>query len=538
MLDPSSEPLIINVERNENEHENELDHEITHISTSRLLEKNLHRPGLYMCLLALSAGISGLLFGYDTGVISSTIVGIRSSLGHPLTTLDKSLITSMTSFFALLVSPASGLLADKYGRKSVILVADLAFFIGALIQAFASSVGVMIIGRSVVGLAIGAGSFVAPLYITELSPAPFRGSLVIVSILFVTLGQVIAYVIGWLFVEVDNAATGWRWIVGLGAVPAIIQSIIMLGMPDTPRWLVMRNRSSEARTVMIKVFGSGTEVSYLVDLILRDIESEVNELEKAKKGSIGSEVITSWAYFLAWLRHTSSELFCVDANRKALMIACLLQSFQELCGFNSLMYFSATIFTLLGFESPTFTSLSVACTNFIFTCLSLLLVDRIGRRRILLYSIPFMFIGLLLCSAGFSYIPDLVSLSGPEAKNISGNNMNSLSSPDKAALVVLVSIVIFVSSYAVGLGTVPWLQSELFPLPVRALGSSISTSTNWATNFLVGLTFLPMTEIFTPTGTFIFYSGVCIIGWLAIWRLYPERNGFGLEDVRVPITES
>ncbi|RKF61783.1 Myo-inositol transporter 2 [Erysiphe neolycopersici] len=529
MIDASSEPLILNAERDDKGPEND---EIDQNSTSLLLEKNLRRPGLYMCLLALSAGISGLLFGYDTGVISSTLVGIRSSLGHPLTTFDKSLITSMTSFSALIISPVSGLLADTYGRKTVILAADLAFFIGAIIQAFAASVGIMIIGRSVIGLAIGAGSFVAPLYITELSPSPFRGSLVIVSILFVTFGQMIAYVIGWLFVEVNNTATGWRWIVGLGAVPAILQSIIMLGMPDTPRWLVMKNRSSEARTVMINVFGPGTEISCLVDLILEDIEAEVNELENAKKSSIGREVISNRAYWLARLKHTSSELFCVDANRKALMIACVLQGFQELCGFNSLMYFSATIFTLLGFDSPAFTSLSVACTNFVFTCVSLLLVDRVGRRRTLLYSIPFMASGLLFCSVGFSYIPDLVSLSDLKVNVMSNNTMSSSFKPDIAALVVLISIVIFVGSYAVGMGTIPWLQSELFSLHVRALGSSLSTSTNWATNFLVGLTFLPMIETLTPSGTFIFYSGICMLGWVAIWRLYPERMGYGLEKMK------
>lgn len=532
MIDASSEPLIPNAERNDNELENESDSVIDHVSTSLLLEKNLRRPGLYICLLALSAGISGLLFGYDTGVISSTLVGIHSSLGHPLTTLDKSLITSMTSFSALIISPVSGLLADTYGRKSVILVADLAFFIGAIIQAFATSVGIMIIGRSVVGLAIGAGSFVAPLYITELSPSPFRGSLVIVNILFVTFGQMIAYIIGWLFVEVDTAATGWRWIVGLGAVPAIVQSLIMLGMPDTPRWLIMKNRSSEARTVMTKVFGSGTEISSLVDLILKDIEIEVNELEKAKKISIGREVISSKAYWLARLKYTSSQLFCVDANRKALIIACVLQGFQELCGFNSLMYFSATIFTLLGFDSPTFTSLSVACTNFIFTCVSLLLVDRVGRRRILLYSIPFMALGLLFCSVGFGYIPDLVSLSDLKVKVTSSSSMSSSFTSDIAALVVLLSIVMFVSSFAVGLGTIPWLQSELFSLQVRALGSSLSTSTNWGTNFLVGLTFLPMIEFLSLSGTFIFYSGICIVGWATIWRLYPERMGYGLEEMK------
>jgi len=157
-------------------------------------------------------------------VISATLVSINSSLGHPLTTLDKSLITSATALFALLVSPVSGVLADRLGRKRVVLLADLAFILGAVIQAVASTVPAMIGGRSIVGLAVGAGSFAAPLYISELSPAPFRGRLMTLNVLFITVGQVVAYVVGWLFVQWGNQNTAWRWIVGLGAVPAGVQS--------------------------------------------------------------------------------------------------------------------------------------------------------------------------------------------------------------------------------------------------------------------------------------------------------------------------
>lgn len=156
-------------------------------------------------------------------------MSVGSSLNRRvLTTLDKSLITSSTSLFALLVSPISGLLADGLGRKRVILIADALFVLGALWQALSTTVWGMILGRSIIGLAVGSASFVTPLYISEIAPAQWRGRLVTVSSLFITGGQVVAYLIGWAFSQVNG---GWRWMVGLGAVPAILQLLALLFMP-------------------------------------------------------------------------------------------------------------------------------------------------------------------------------------------------------------------------------------------------------------------------------------------------------------------
>ena len=268
----------------------------------------------------------------DTGVISATLVSINSSLGHALTTLDKSLVTSATALFALLVSPISGVLADLLGRKRVILLADAAFVLGAVLQAVASSVPAMIIGRSIVGLAVGAGSFVAPLYIAELSPAPFRGRLITVNILFVTLGQVVAYITGWAFVQWGDQNTGWRWMVGLGAVPAVIQCLIMLIMPETPRWLVKVGREDEAKNVLNRVFGRGIDVQRMVDGVLRGIKTKVREEEEAVKGRRRSGQKKSRNWF-SGIKDTWDELFRVGGNRRALTIACLLQGLQQLCGF-------------------------------------------------------------------------------------------------------------------------------------------------------------------------------------------------------------
>ncbi|KAG4440699.1 hypothetical protein IFR05_003845 [Cadophora sp. M221] len=526
MADSAEEPLMRHASADETE--DNLDVDLSDVSL--LLEKNLRNPGIFVWLLTFSAGISGLLFGYDTGVISATLVSINSSLGHSLTTLDKSLITSATALFALLISPVSGILADRLGRKRVVLLADLAFILGAVVQAIASSVPVMIAGRSVVGIAVGAGSFAAPLYISELSPAPFRGRLMTLNVLFITVGQVVAYVVGWLFVQWGNENTAWRWIVGLGAVPAGVQMITMAIMPETPRWLVMVNRHDDARRVLNKVFGSGVEIQQMADRVLKGIEEEVREEEEAKRGRQRGQTKKERDSWLAAAKDNWIELFRIPGNRRALTIACLLQGLQQLCGFNSLMYFSATIFTILGFESPTLTSLVVAITNFIMTCAALFLIDRIGRRRILLSSIPIMAIGLLLCALGFIFIR-LPSDFNSTTSSVSIAARDEIPLSERtASMLVLTSVMLYVGSYALGLGNVPWMQSELFPLNVRSLGSGISTSTNWGANFIVGLTFLPMMVFFTPPWTFVIYAVVCIAGWVLILCIYPETKGLSLEE--------
>jgi SP family myo-inositol transporter-like MFS transporter 13 len=195
------------------------------------------------------------------------------------------------------------------------------------------------------------------------------------------------------------------------------------------------------------------------------------------------------------------------------------------------MYFSATIFTTLGFSSPTLTSMSVAITNFLMTCAALVLIDRVGRRRILLYSIPIMSLGLLLCAVGFYFITLPADLNSGNPSSTATAWAEVPLKERAAPLLVLASVMLYVGAYALGLGNVPWMQSELFPLNVRSLGSGLSTSTNWGANFVVGLTFLPMMEWFTPGWTFFIYAGVCAGGWICIWRIYPETNGLSLEEV-------
>lgn len=262
----------------------------------------------------------------STGVISSTLVSIGPDLSRPLTNLDKSLITSCTSLFALIASPLAGILADKLGRKGVIVVADVLFIIGALWQAIATSVWGMIGGRSIVGLAVGSASLVVPLYISELSPSTFRGGLVTLSILFVTLGQVVAYTAGWML---SSKPHGWRWMVGLGAAPAALQFVLLIFLPETPRWLVKNGDTQLARVVLSKVYGGAISI---VEKVLRAIDKEIEEEEAASKQNLAFVPGRSVTWFNL-IQSAFTELFRIGGNRRALTIACLLQGLQQLCGF-------------------------------------------------------------------------------------------------------------------------------------------------------------------------------------------------------------
>lgn len=352
-------------------------------------------------------------------------------------------------------------------------------------------------------------------YISELAPSELRGRLVTILSLFITGGQVVAYVIGWLFSYMPG---GWRWIVGLGVVPALGQLALLAFLPESPRWLVQAGRGLQAKAVLIKVFGSDPHAERKATKVLRAIEDDVSE-ETAELGSIKTSGLNK-------AKRTLIELCGVGGNRRALIIAMMLQALQQLCGFNSLMYFSATIFQSLSFSSPTLTSLAVAGTNFLFTLLAFSLIDRIGRRRILLLSIPFMIIALLCCALSFYGLDSTHSLS------LSDRDQSESSESTSIPLLILLFITLYTAAYAVGLGNVPWQQSELFPLSVRSLGSALATATNWGSNFVVGLTFLSMMETLSPGWTFVVYALVCTIGLGFVWLIYPEMSGLSLEEVK------
>lgn len=330
----------------------------------------------------------------------------------------------------------------------------------------------------------------------------------------------VAYIVGWLFSSMNG---GWRWIVGIGAFPAFFQLAIVVLLPETPRWLVQAGLESRAKTVLTKIYQDCPGCDTVVDRVLRNINGEIVQ-EASELGQIKTHGTRP-----RWLHDTiqRGQQLLHGGNRRALIIAMMLQAAQQLCGFNSLMYFSATIFSSLSFSSPTLTSLSVAMTNFLFTLLAFVLIDKIGRRRILLYSIPAMVIALFVCALSFSSMDGTWNSQTPMRRQENHDGTNSL-----MPFAILLCLTVYTAAYALGLGNVPWQQSELFPLNVRSLGSGLATATNWGSNFIIGLTFLPMMEWISPSWTFALYALICVAAWAAVWAIYPEMSGLGLEEVK------
>ncbi|EEB09308.1 myo-inositol transporter Itr1 [Schizosaccharomyces japonicus yFS275] len=458
------------------------------------------RVSKWIWVLALAAGISGLLFGYDTGVISGALVVINKDLGHTLSYGDKEFITSATSLGALMGGVIAGTLADFMGRRPVISVGAVIIIVGSIVQVTAHGLWHMIVGRFVIGWGVGLASLIVPLYLSELAPAKFRSRLVIVYVLMITLGQVIAYAIDAAF---EYHKAGWRWMVGLAIVPAVIQIFVMLWLPESPRFLVKREHKERARKIISKIYPEAHPY---------EVENKIRLIQEGVRDPFTG---TRFQRFVK----SAKELFLRASNLRSLFIACALQGMQQLSGFNSLMYFSSTIFEIVGFHNPIATGLIIAGTNFIFTIIAFVVVDRLGRRLLLLITMWGMIIGLVVCAIAFHYLPQ------DSAGNYTAGSSNVW------AIIILISMIVYVASYASGLGNLPWQQSELFPMSVRALGSGLATSTNWAGNLAIGATFLTLMNAITPTGTFALYSGICLLGWIIFVFCYPELTDYTIEEI-------
>lgn len=476
------------------------------IGNAAAIEKRKMAP--LVVILTLLTSFCGFMFGYDTGYISGALVVVGTDLGgKELTSGNKEFITSATSLGALIASVLSGTLADLFGRKWVITGANVLFIAGAIMQVCAHSLWVMIGGRFVMGWGVGIASLVAPLYISEMAPSRMRGRLVVINVIAITGGQLIAYAIGAGLSKVNN---GWRIMVGLSMIPSAVQMIMFVFMPETPRYLVSRGNITQARAVLQKIYlnASDPELNDKVEDLVMYTRDETQEG-------------TSW---MARTFKSLKDLHCVPANFRALVITCGLQGIQQFSGWNSLMYFSATVFQSVGFSNPTAVSIIISGTNFVFTLVAFLIIDKVGRRRLLLFTLWGMALGLVLNAIAFHFLPAFDAVD-------SGNTPIT-----GWAVVVIISMLIYAAFYGTGIGNVPWQQAEMFPMEVRGIGSSFATATNWAGSLVVSATFLTMLHNITPTGTFAFYAGLCVVGEIFVYFLYPETAGLSIEEVQELLT--
>lgn len=439
--------------------------------------------------------VGGLLFGYDTGLVSGLLVLIGDDLGgQPLTRNEKEAVTAVTSALALLGAVAAGGLADRFGRRPAIGISCAVFVAAAACMALSSSVASMLVGRATVGLAVGVASTTVPVYIAEVAPSRYRGRLVTLNSVATTGGQVVAYLTG---VVCSHIPHGWRVLVGVSAAPALFFLGAMAFLPESPRFLLHAGHPERAERALSALYPHLDAAALHRLLVLQGGEA-VEDHEPLMASS-------SRRHALQMQSKTTRATWNASTIR-ALVVACGVMAAQQLCGFNSLMYYSATVFADLGFADPVAASLVVALTNFAFTFVAVKYVDQVGRRDMLIYTMPMA--SLALAGLALTFALDPVPVQA-----------------------VLALTLCFVGSYSSALGNVPWQGVELLPLGARALGSTAITVTNWSCNFVISATFLTLLETISAPGVFFGYAVITLGSSIGVYYCYPDVSGMTLEAI-------
>lgn len=427
----------------------------------------------------LVAALGGLLFGFDTAVISGTTEALQGVfaldefwLGFAVAS---ALIGTIVGAFAV------GRPVESLGRKRILLVLAVLYFVSAVGSALAATLVSFVAFRFIGGLAVGAASVVSPMYIAEIAPARLRGRLVAVNQLNVVLGILLAFLSNYLVAQSVEAASAWRWMLGVEAFPAAAFFCLLFLIPESPRWLVKQGRVAEARAVLARVGEDDTELE------LREIQASLRTA-----AGPGAEALFqrryAWPIFLAWT----------------------VAMFNQLAGINALMYYAPRIFRQAGAaaDDALLQSVAVGGTNLVFTLLALLAIDRFGRRPLLMAGGLGAAAALAVTAVGFYDVA-------------------------AAGHLVLAGLLGFIAFHAIGQGAVIWVFiSEIFPNRVRAKGQALGSFTHWFMAAVVSWTF-PVVAQASGGHAFAFFSAMMLLQFLFAWRIMPETKGRSLEELEV-----
>jgi len=443
-------------------------------------DSHLITPSNFYLVITFVAALSGILFGYDTGVISGAILFIAKEFN--LSAQMNGLVVSAVLIGAFSGAIFSGRLADHYGRKQMLIFDAVIFIIGSIITAVTPNIPLMIVGRIIVGIAVGIASYMGPLYISEIAPIKYRGGLVSLNQIAIEIGLLLAYIVD--FYAAPSGA--WRWMFAIGIFPALGLFIGMIFLPQSPRWLLSKGNEKEAHAILEKIRGHSPLVEKEFELIKKSLQQQ--------KGT--------------WRMLFSYPIY------RTLIIGGGLAFIQQVTGINTIIYYAPTIFKLAGYSthSAILVSIYVGVVFVLSTTIAVFLVDKFGRRPLLLAGVFIMTICLAIFSFSF-YV---------EAKTF------------WIKWLTLASMLIYIIGFGISLGPIMWLMiAEIFPLRVRGLGSSIATSINWGSNWLVTFTFLTLIQYFNISGTFLIYAVFSILSLFFIYFYVPETRGVSLEEIEM-----
>jgi sugar porter (SP) family MFS transporter len=431
--------------------------------------------------VSLIAAIGGFLFGYDTGVIGGALLFMKQDLGLK-THGQQELTVAILLLGAVAGAFGSGWLADRISRRRTKMIAGTVYVIGAAGCALAQSYWQILAGRFWLGLAVGTASFVSPMYIAEMVPPRIRGGFVSFNQLMITSGILIAYIVDWGFAPFSN---NWRWMFALGAVPGAALAIGMYFMPFSPRWLVEKGRTDDAREVLRRYRFEDDD----------DVDEELEEITNVSEAEVGVRGLVA------------------KGLRRMLIVGIALAVFQQIVGINTVIYYAPTILKFAGQQNTGALTQSVyiGCTNVFFTIVAILLLDKLGRK-------------FFLTGGTITLTAALVGL---------GIFFESAAVRHAVPWLALACLLVYIMGFAVGLGPVFWLMiSEIFPLQMRGPAMAVCTMFNWGLNFAISYTFLTLTSSITKQGTFWLYAffGVCAVVFFVF--VVPETKGRSLEEIQ------
>jgi sugar porter (SP) family MFS transporter len=449
------------------------------MSTSQDKPTSAPRTTRLVYLVTVIAAIGGFLFGYDTGVISGALLFIEKDF--TMSPFVEGVVVSAILVGAFFGAMGCGPLADRLGRRLSILVLAAVFGVGSVLAATAVSVPMLVGARVVLGIAVGGASVLVPVYISEAAPPHLRGRLVSVNQLLLTVGILGAYLTNALF-DYDG---GWRWMFALGTVPAAALAFGLLPLPETPRWLVEKGRRDEALEVLWRLRDERTAERELAEI--EQVRQEEEEHEESLR-----DLLQPWV-------------------RPALIAGIGVSVFGQAGGINTVIYYAPKILkgAGLGNSAAILATVGIGAVNVVMTLVGMALVDRAGRRILLMVGFAVMAVCLGVLG---------VVLGG----TVSGGT----------GAIAIACLVVYIAAFAVSVGVVVFvLPSEIYPLRIRGAAMSATLMCNWAMNFLVALTFLSLLNSLGNSVTFWLYAAVCVLGWLYAVKLVPETKGRSLEEI-------
>lgn len=481
----------------------------------------------YLFLSALIAALGGLLFGFDTAVISGTTSALEQVYQLSKFGVGFSVASALigTIMGAILV----GQPADRLSRRRTLVVIGVLYFVSAVGTAYAWDWYSFLFFRWLGGLGVGGASVVSPMYIAEISPAAWRGRLVAITQFNIVLGILLAFFSNYLIATLDLGDTEWRWMFGVEAFPAAAFTLLLFFTPYSPRWLAMQGRVEEARVVLSRLGNDEQGVERELLAILESLDLS---------------------------HHSIQEPLFSRTYTKPILLAVAIALFNQLSGINALMYYAPHIFSMAGADknSALLQSVAVGGTNLIFTMLALLVIDHFGRRRLMLVGSIGYIVSLSSTAFAFYRYGDrfqsvidaaekladaqaAVAVQATAAANqalaaAQAASANAIAAAGLGGTIVLASLMVFIASHAFGQGAVIWVFiSEIFPTRIRARGQALGSFTHWVMAAAISWTF-PMFAEFSGGHTFAFYAAMMVLQLLWVLAIMPETKGIPLEDIQ------